>query len=323
MPFTTRAYTIGLNDSGRRADRILRNLYKDMPLSYIYRLFRDGGVRVSGRKADGSLRVEAGQTIEVRLPDTPDNAVPERGRIDAGRQGSGAARFADMLLVETPDIAIVNKPRGVLTHGAGGVDEAARAYYSGRMAESLSFTPAPLHRLDRNTSGALVVSASLKGAASFSAALRLGHIGKLYVALLGGELREEQAWIDALTRDGDAGISATTDDGERAEARAVPVAHADGLTLAVIRLGTGRTHQIRVQAASRGLPLAGDAKYGGQPMTGGYLLHCAALEIPRLDGAIGPMRAEAPLPATAIRRLSSIFGEAVLLSLRAALGSPS
>ena len=292
-----------------------------MPLSYIYRLFRDGAVRVRGMKVDGSFRAESGQELELRLPDTPENAAPVHVRTDGTRQANESERFAGMLLVTTPDLVIVNKPRGILTHGAGGVDEAAKAYFSGLIAESLSFTPAPLHRLDRNTSGALAVSASLRGATLFSEALRQGRVGKLYVALLGGRLRDEQAWFDTLARDDRSGTTVTADDGERAEARAFPVASADGMTLAVIRLGTGRTHQIRVQAASRGLALAGDSKYGGRAISGGYLLHCAVLDIPRLADDMEPVRATAPLPDAARRRLVTMFGATIETGLAVAIGS--
>jgi len=308
MPYTTRKYTLGPDDSGRRADRILRALFSDMPLSTIYRLFRDGAVRIAGRKADGSLRVHAGETLEIRLPDIPENAPGVHGRPSVPDNATGARRFAGMVIVETPDLVVVNKPRGMLTHGTDGVDEAARAYFAAKMAASLSFTPAPLHRLDRNTSGALAVSASLAGAASFSAALREGRIGKLYLALLGGDLPGEQSWVDELTRDTGAKISAVDESGVRAEALAIPVARKNGLTLALVELGTGRTHQIRAQAAARGLALAGDAKYGGKPLGGGYILHCAVLRVPALSPGGGPLRVEAPLPSLARQTLASVFG---------------
>ena len=309
MPYTTRKFIIGPNDSGRRADRILRILYKDMPLSMIYRLFRDGAVRVSGKKADGSLRVENGQTIEVRLLDTPKNSASDRRVHDAPGKTFDAARFAGIILIETPDIVVVNKPRGVLTHGEGGIDETAKAYFAERMSQSLSFTPAPLHRLDRNTSGALAVSASLAGAAAFSLALREGRVGKLYIAVLGGELPENQTWIDELSRDDATKTSRVDEAGARAEAQAIPVLVQSGLTLAIIRLGTGRTHQIRAQAAARGYALAGDAKYGGSPLSGGYVLHCAVLDVPPLAPDAHALRSVAPLPADAIKTLRTIFGD--------------
>ena len=318
MAYKKRTFEIGSDDAGRRLDRILRSLLASVPLSMIYRLFRDGAVRVSGRRVDGAHRTVAGETIEVRLADIPENAVPDRG---ASEESSRAAAdfFADMIIVETPDLVVVNKPRGVLSHGPGGIDEAAIAYYADRVAASLAFTPAPLHRLDRNTSGALAVSASLVGATTFSQALRNGLVEKSYIALLGGDLRAEEPWIDDLARDDASRISsveapggmAPVDGGaaRRAEARAIPLLRGGGVTLALIRLGTGRTHQIRVQAASRGYALAGDAKYGGQPMRGGYILHCALLVTPAGVGAPGGLSVAAPLPEDAALVISRLFGE--------------
>ncbi len=221
-------------------------------------------------------------------------------------------------LAETEDLVIVNKPRGMLTHGPDGLDELVRRYYADRAANSLAFTPAPLHRLDRNTSGALAVSKSLKGARDFSQALREGRIGKEYLAVLDGSMGSSELWTDLLVRDGDGKVTAPCDlaprvqdgvhAGREARSLAVPLARAHGKTLALIRLYTGLTHQIRAQAAARGYPLAGDNKYGGSPFAGGYILHCARLILP--VPLFGPAEAilDAPLPADAASRIEACFG---------------
>jgi len=310
MPYITKKYIIGPDDSDRRLDRILRTLCADVPLSGVYRMFRDGAVRVAGKKVDGSYRTKSGDSLEIRLPDggRPDTppALPSTVDKDA------ASAFRRMLLLETPDIAVVNKPRGVLTHGRGGVDEAARAYYADRAGASLAFVPAPLHRLDRNTSGALAVSASLRGAVAFSAALQSGAVRKAYLALLGGDMAAGETWIDELSRDSDSGVSRVDASGKRAEARAEPLLRSGGYTLASIVLGTGRTHQIRAQAASRGYALAGDSKYGGRPLAGGYVLHCASLSLPPLGEGDEARLVRAPLPAGAIAALRAIFGSGAI-----------
>jgi len=302
MPYSTREFTIGPNDSGRRIDRILRVLLAETTLSGVYRLLRDGSVRVSGKRVDGSYRTKAGDVLEIRVDDSSFSGAT------AVRKSGSAGLFRSIIILETEDIAIVNKPRGMLTHGEGGVDEAARAYYSDRSAAALAFSPAPLHRLDRNTSGALAVSASLAGAVAFSAALRDGLVGKTYLALLSGDMPREEDWIDELGRDTDARISYAGVSGKRAEARAKPLLRSGAYTLASIALGTGRTHQIRAQAAARGYALAGDSKYGGAPFSGGYILHCASIELPPGIAGEGPVRASAPLPSDAIRRLGLVFG---------------
>lgn len=311
MPYIVKKIILGPDDADRRLDRILRSFLCEVPLSGIYRMFRDGNVRVSGKKVEGSYRTKAGDAIEIRLPieDLANKREARSPEFASMSTNASAAAFARLILLETPDLAIINKPRGMLTHGHGGADEAASDYYRERSAGSIAFVPAPLHRLDRNTSGALAVSASMAGAVAFSAALRAGHIEKTYVALLGGELPSEETWIDTMSRDAGAGISSVQATGKHAEAHARPLLHRNGYTLASIRLGTGRTHQIRVQAASRGHPLAGDLKYGGRPLHGGYLLHCASLGLP--PGICGPdkLAVTAPLPAEAVQMLAELFGD--------------
>jgi 23S rRNA pseudouridine955/2504/2580 synthase len=228
-----------------------------------------------------------------------------------------------MILLETPDLAVVDKPRGMLTHGPGGIDEAARAYYAARMASSLAFTPAPLHRLDRNTSGALAVSASSSGAARFSEALRSGLVKKTYLALLSGDLEQEETWRDTLGRESSTGTSFVVDEGKSAVTHVRPVFRGAGLTIAYIQLDTGRTHQIRVQAAAHSHPLAGDSKYGGIPMHGGYILHCAALGIPAGVAGTGPLRVIAPLPSQAKAVLTGMLGKEIIGVLETLQAAPA
>ncbi len=310
MPYTIKKIILGPDDANRRLDRILRSFLSEVPLSGIYRLFRDGNVRISGKKVDGSYRTKAGDPVEIRLPCEDLESLRTESDIEPLKKHTCDAirSFANMILLETTNLAVINKPRGMLTHGPGGVDEAAVAYYREQAAASIAFVPAPLHRLDRNTSGALAVSASLAGAIAFSAALRAGLIEKTYLALIEGELRDEETWIDALSRDSGSGVSSIQETGRHAEAFARPLLYRYGYTLASIRLGTGRTHQIRVQAAAHGHSLAGDLKYGGRQLAGGYVLHCASLGLP--PGICSPDKVlvTAPIPAEAIKRLSELFG---------------
>lgn len=317
MPYTKKIFILGPNDADRRMDRILRKFLCGVPLSGIYRMFRDGNVRVSGEKVDGSYRTREGDLVEIRLAvaDLPHHETAPVMEVSRKHEISEKNSFEDMILLETPDLAIINKPRGMLTHGQGGVDEAAAAYYCKQAAASIAFVPAPLHRLDRNTSGALAVSASLAGAVAFSAALRTGLIEKTYLALLEGELRDQETWIDALSRDSEAGKTHILETGNHAEAYALPLLYCKGYTLASIRLGTGRTHQIRVQAAVRGHALAGDTKYGGRHLPGGYMLHCASLGMPAGIGSPETLTVVAPLSAEATHKLTELFGTGIFKCL--------
>jgi len=268
MPFSTHRHLIGPDDAGRRLDRVVKSVCSNQSLSSIYRLFRTGNIRIAGARADPSYKVVAGEILEIRsfLASDTENSGSGKNRVNS----DASSFFRKMILLETPSLVVVNKPGGVLAHGEGGVDEAAKAYFADRIASSLSFTPAPLHRLDRNTSGALAVSASIAGATAFSEALRKGRIGKTYLALLSEELKGDEQWVDHVSRDEILKKSIIDERGLLAECTAIPVLVKKGYTLAVIVLGTGRTHQIRVQAADHHHPLAGDSKYGGKPIPGGW-----------------------------------------------------
>ncbi len=288
---------------------MLRKLLPELPLSALYRLLRSGDIRVNGKKAKPDYAIVAGD--ELRLWLTGSEATRQPGaprRRDAGAPGRAEA-FAALILAQTRDIVVVNKPRGLLSHGKDGLDTLALAYFAERIDAALAFTPAPLHRLDRNTSGALAVSASMQGSREFSLALREGRIHKLYLALLDGELERPREWQDALLRDGDALKSVSGGMADRqAHALFEPLAVVQGRTLARIRIHTGLTHQIRAQAALHGYPLSGDIKYGGSRCTGGYILHSYSLGIPDDVAAESPGTVFAPLPADAERRLRAIFG---------------
>jgi 23S rRNA pseudouridine955/2504/2580 synthase len=316
VKYQVRRFVLGPNDADRRIDRILRSVLPEIPLSALYRLFREKAVFLSGVKVNGSARTHAGDILEVRLASKSacnDSSIPEADAVHhRGVIASEALRFSSMLLVETPDLAIVNKPRGILTHGPGGIDVAAHAYYADLIAQSLAFIPAPLHRLDRNTSGALAISSSSSGATRFSEALRSGLIEKTYLALLSGKMIQPEAWHDKLQRDFSTGTSFVDAEGKNAVTQALPLISHDSLTLAYIQLDTGRTHQIRVQASAHGYPLAGDVKYGGSHLPGGYMLHCAMLGIPAGIAGPEPLHVFAPLPDDAKKTLSGLFGKKIL-----------
>lgn len=320
MPFIRTRLELGPDDVGRRLDRIIRAVYPGLPLSAVYRLFREGSVCVGPSRVDGAYRTKAGDVVELRLPE---GVLPVPSPSTAARAGETATirdaeAFARLVLAEGDDLCVVDKPRGLLSHGPGGLDELARAYYARRIASSLAFSPGPLHRLDRNTSGVLVVSASQAGARAFSEALRAGRVGKAYLALLSGELGEPEAWEDELSRDGEARLSRVGSGGRAALSRAFPLLAARGLTLALVELGTGRTHQIRAQASARGHPLAGDSKYGGAPLgrreagaasaRGSYLLHSAVVSIPEGAGLAEARPVAAPLSPWAQATLRATLG---------------
>jgi 23S rRNA pseudouridine955/2504/2580 synthase len=310
------------NDKGRRLDRVLRKALPGLPLSLIHRYLREGRILVDGRPRRGDFRLDEGQAIGI-----PEDAKGEEPAEIGARHLLGRLD----VIWENKDLLALNKEAGMEVHGrhcrgAESLDTLVQVYLSGAVSPSLSFKPGPLHRLDKPTSGIVVFSVSLEGAQGFSRLLREGRIHKQYLAIVEGHIAGPGLWEDLLARDREIRKTFTAKEGKPARTRYSPLARGtyqgQGFTLLSLEPETGRTHQIRVQAASHGHPLAGDTKYGGKPLPamprprGGkdvpsFLLHAWKLEI-ATDDAEGsnplPPALEAPLPDYFAGYVKEIFG---------------
>jgi 23S rRNA pseudouridine955/2504/2580 synthase len=270
-------FTAGPNDKGKRADRIIRQFIKDQPLSAIYKAFRKGLIRINDKKSKPETKVQEGDSIFIykslleTLENKPDTSP-------------GAIKGLEkQIIYEDDKLLALNKLSGQIIHGEkGSLEEMVRNYLEGRISQSLSFRPGPLHRLDRNTSGLIFFSKSIEGAREFSEELQNKNFIKFYLALLDGKLTDKEQWIDNLERDSQKGISyVTKKGGKEAISTAWPLFTSDNYTLAVIKIETGRTHQIRVQASFHGYPLSGDSKYKGSPLQDGFFLHSLTIRSTR------------------------------------------
>ncbi|MDR3200427.1 MAG: RluA family pseudouridine synthase [Spirochaetales bacterium] len=316
----------GPNDAGKRLDRVLRVFFPQAGLGAIFAALRKGGIRVNGKKAGRDYRLAEGDEISVRqvppfsLRETPHSARPSENPRSASPQFH--------ILYQDQNLIAINKAWGDLSHGPDSLDESVKAYLEPLLPPSLAFSPAPLHRLDRNTSGLIFFSKSIEGARTFTAALRAGEIQKTYYALLEGRIAKAETWTDSLTRDtvrrtSRAAQAETASPGKTAWSDVRPLAaitlpasgaaSAVSLSLCEITIHTGRTHQIRAQAAAHGHPLAGDRKYGGRllsgaPHGGAYILHAARVSLPA-SGLGKPLAVHAPLPEDARLFLEKLFGE--------------
>jgi 23S rRNA pseudouridine955/2504/2580 synthase len=323
--------TAGIDDAGRRLDRILRRALPDIPLSAFHRFLRQGCILVNGNPAAGNDRIPAGAEIEVppALAPTvlaPLALTPEQPAVKT----EGSLPPVLPILWEGAGLLVLNKPAGLAVHGfPQSLDNQVQAYLSGKLPASLSYRSGPLHRLDKPTSGIIVFGVSLEGSRHFSALLAEGKIRKRYLAILEGKVTEDQVWEDTLYRDKSAQktfvksaqkiyVKEADSRARRALTRVSPLAWAErgGCSYTYVRLEieTGRTHQIRAQAACRRRPLVGDRKYGGSRFNGrGFFLHAAELELPEeaaenISLKDFPLVIKAPLPKAFAQAVNDLFG---------------
>lgn len=295
--------TVDAGHAGQRLDNFLLTALKGVPRTHVYRLLRKGEVRVNKGRAKPDYRLEEGDV--VRLP-------PVRRGESAGRkvaaEAAASGRFDwlhERVLYEDEHLAVLDKPSGLAVHGGSGVSvgliEALRELRPHSPFLELA------HRLDRDTSGCLLIAKSRNALVRLHELLREGGVDKRYLALLRGAWRGGVRHVDvALEKNRPAAGERRVevgDEGKESASDFTPREKFPGVTLAEIRLFTGRMHQARVHAAHIGHPIAGDDKYGdrdfNQAMKGLGLarlfLHAARLSFRHpLSGR--KMQIEAPLP---------------------------
>ena len=290
-------------DDGQRLDNFLIRVLKGVPRTHVYRLLRKGEVRVNSKRAKPDQRVVAGDRI--RLPPI------RRPEVAAGgpRPASPSLQklLTDAIVYEDADLIVINKPAGVAVHGGSGMShgviEALRSARPDLPELDL------VHRLDRETSGCLIVAKKRSALRDLHAQLREGTTEKRYLALVCGKWnlgtkRIELALDTSERRSGERHVAVRTH-GKMAVSTFKPVQFFSNIaTLMEVMIYTGKTHQIRVHAAYAGHPVAGDDKYGDRDentrMQGFGLhrmfLHAASIEVLR-PGTHEPLNVSAPLGA--------------------------
>lgn len=242
---------------GQRLDNFLAGRLKGVPRSLVYRICRTGEVRVNGRRAKPDQRLAAGD--EVRIPPV---RVAERGP-DAPPAESQLERIEAAIIHEDRDFLVIDKPAGVASHGGSGISFGAiELLRAARPRDTLEL----VHRLDRDTSGVLVLARKRSALIALQAAIREGRVEKHYLALIEGALPRSRLLVDAPLRksvlQGGERMVRVDDEGKPSRSRFSEAEHYADASFVEVALETGRTHQIRVHAQHIGHPLAGDEKYG-------------------------------------------------------------
>lgn len=284
-------------DAGKRLDRFLREQLPDYSRTRIQEWIRAGRIRVQGRVEKSSYLLRAGEEIEVEpAPPAPLSAEPEPIPLE--------------ILYEDEDVAAVDKPAGMVVHAGAGCRSGtlvnALLHHFGRLSSlGGELRPGIVHRLDRYTSGVLLVAKHDVAHRRLAEQFARREVEKVYLALVHGNVRGESGRVERpIARDPVRRIRMTA---RLAQGRAAVTEYRvlkrfPSFTLLEVHIKTGRTHQIRTHLSASGHPVVGDRLYGapariaGRPALGRYFLHAWRIRF-RQPSTGAEVVVEAPLPA--------------------------
>jgi len=245
------------SDAGARLDQVLAARLADVSRSQAQRLIREGCVTIGGRAAKGSLLVAAGTTIDVRFP-----------AADTG--GPVAEPLALTILHDDADIVVVDKPAGMVVHpaaghGSGTMVNALLHHVRGLSGAGGRERPGIVHRLDKGTSGVMVIARHDRAHRALSGQFHDRQVQKEYIALVWGHPTRGRRFDQPIGRDPRhrKRFSSRASRARAALTVMTDVERLDGVSLVRVQIHTGRTHQIRVHLSEAGYPVVGDELYGG------------------------------------------------------------
>jgi 23S rRNA pseudouridine955/2504/2580 synthase len=310
MSEAVRTFTVKPDDDGIRLDRWFKRNLPDASFNLVSRWARTGQLRVDGKRASPGDRIETGQSI--RVPPADPIAVKEGKVAPAPRPkkmrpelSEDETAFAESLVIYKDDVALVlNKPPGLATQGGTKTDE-----HVDRLLDALWFDldqrPKLVHRLDKDTSGAIIVARTARSAGHFAKAFSSRTARKVYWAIVVGvpDIHDGMIELPIAKQPGTGGEKMHVDEKEGSAARTrYRVIDRAGNNAAWVELQpfTGRTHQLRVHLAAIGHPIVGDGKYGGKDafLTGTISrkmhLHARRIRVDDLSGGQIDVRADLP-----------------------------
>jgi len=316
-------YTISQDDEDRRLDRVLRKFLKnDLSLSLIYKYLRNGEIKVNKKKSKPDYRTKKNDIIFIneKLISGENFSKSNESFSEKSQKQKEIEKISQeiQVLFENQYVKIINKPYNIPVQKAKkeeiALDEIIKFQHQPK-EKSLSFLPGPLHRLDKKTTGVLVFSNNLVGAKVFSEIMQNQHVTKTYIAILEGKLSEKKRFEDSISKKENSknnkfntvSVNSKAENSKTAITEVIPIKSGiyknKEITLAKIKIFTGRTHQIRSQCAFHGFPLLGDTAYNKKTekisKDVDFFLHAYSLTFPENN--------EIQLPTTIIAALPKNF----------------
>ena len=268
--------SINVVEAGKRVDAYISEMQYDLSRSYAQKLIETGQVKVNNEIVRSNYRVKVNDLIEINIPEPVDpEAQPEQIEID--------------VLYEDDQIVIVNKPKGMVVHPAAGntagtLVNALLSHCEGRLSNINGVVrPGIVHRIDKDTSGILIVTKTNFAHEYFSEKFKNHDINRTYFAIVVGVIAENKGLIDApigRNQNDRKKMAVNVTNGKHAVTHFEVIERIKGFTLIKVNLETGRTHQIRVHLSYIGFPIVGDTVYGKKKQTlteSGQALHAGVL----------------------------------------------